>query len=129
MNYVLLGPSGLRVSELCFGAGTFAEPWGSDEAESRRVLDAFLDRGGNFVDTANKYAGGLSEEYLGRFLEGRRDSVVVGTKYTGATADDDPNAAGNARKNLRRSLELSLRRLRTDHVDVLWVHVWDQVTS
>jgi aryl-alcohol dehydrogenase-like predicted oxidoreductase len=124
-----LGRSGLRVSELCLGAMTFGDGSGitADRETSRRVLDAYLDAGGNFVDTANAYAGGLSEQHLGEFLEGRRDEVVVATKYTAPIAGD-PNARGNHRKSLVRSLEQSLRRLRTDYVDLLWIHVWDYST-
>jgi len=128
MDLRILGPSGLRVSRLCLGVATFGnEDWGCDEAESRRILDRFLDAGGNFVDTANKYADGRSEEVLGSLLAGRRDGVVLATKYT-AGMEPDANSSGNHRKSLVRSLERSLRRLRTDYVDLLWVHAWDGVS-
>ena len=130
MRYKLLGRSGLRVSELCLGTMSFGEVWGfgADEAESHRIIDAFAEAGGNFLDTANKYHEGRSEEIIGSHLGADRDRWVIGTKYTLSMSDGDPNAAGNSRKNLRRSIEGSLRRLRTDHVDVLWVHAWDYVT-
>ena len=131
MRYKLLGPSGLRVSELCLGTMSFGEAWGfgADEKEAHRILSAFADAGGNFIDTANKYHEGQSEEFVGSFLGPGRDRFVVATKYTLAMDPGDPNAAGNSRKNLRRSVEASLRRLRTDHLDLLWVHAWDYTTA
>lgn len=129
MELRILGRSGLRVSRLCLGTATFGNiEWGCDEAESDRVLGQYLDRGGNFLDTANKYADGNSEKTLGTLLRGKRDRVVLGTKFSATMDDTDPNGAGNQRKNLVQSLEASLRRLRTDYVDILWVHAWDGVT-
>jgi aryl-alcohol dehydrogenase-like predicted oxidoreductase len=130
MRYKLLGPSGLRVSELCLGTMSFGEAWGfgADEKQSHRILDAFAEAGGNFIDTANKYHEGQSEEFVGSFLGPGRDRFVVATKYTLAMDPGDPNAAGNSRKNLRRSVEASLRRLGTDYLDLLWVHAWDYTT-
>lgn len=130
MRYRTLGRSGLRVSELCLGTMTFGQDWGwgADEPTSRAIFERFADAGGNFVDTANSYTNGTSESFLGRFLEGQRDRFVIGTKYTHAGVWDDPNGSGNHRKNLVRSLEESLRRLRTDYVDVLWLHAWDFLT-
>jgi aryl-alcohol dehydrogenase-like predicted oxidoreductase len=130
MRYKLLGPSGLRVSELCLGTMSFGEAWGfgADEKESHRILGAFAEAGGNFLDTANAYHDGQSEEIVGGFLGPGRDRWVVATKYTLAMRPGDPNAAGNARKNLRTSVQASLRRLRTDYLDVLWVHAWDYTT-
>ena len=130
MRYKLLGTSGLRVSELCLGTMSFGDAWGfgADEKEAHRILDAFAEAGGNFIDTANKYHEGQSEEILGSFLGPDRDRFVVATKYTLAMRPGDPNAAGNSRKNLRASVEASLRRLRTDHLDLLWVHAWDYAT-
>lgn len=127
MRLKRLGRSGLQVSELCLGAMTFGDGSGisADKDESRRILDAYLDAGGNFVDTANNYAGGRSEEHLGEFLHGRRDEIVLATKYTAPIRPGDVNSGGNHRKSLVLSLEQSLRRLRTDYVDLLWVHVWD----
>jgi aryl-alcohol dehydrogenase-like predicted oxidoreductase len=109
---------------------SFGDAWGfgADERESHRVLAAYAEFGGNFVDTANKYHEGQSEEILGTFLGPERDRWVVATKYTLAMRPGDPNAAGNSRKNMRQSIEASLRRLRTDYVDVLWVHAWDYLT-
>jgi aryl-alcohol dehydrogenase-like predicted oxidoreductase len=134
MKYKLLGRSGLRVSELCLGCATFGTNWGtigSDKNVSRRVFDAFAEAGGNFLDTSNRYQEGLSEEYLGEFLQQNRDRFVVATKYSlfdGGARGDDPNGCGNHRKNLRRSIEGSLRRLRTDYIDLLWIHIWDYTT-
>jgi len=130
MRYRLLGGSGLRVSELFLGAMTFGEQGGvgTPPEECRRILDAYADAGGNVVDTAINYRGGASEEIVGELLAGRRDRFVVGTKYTVSRDRDDPNAAGNHRKNLRLSLETSLRRLRTDYIDIYWVHIWDRHT-
>lgn len=127
MRYKLLGSSGLRVSELCLGTMSFGEVWGfgADEKESHRILDRFAAAGGNFVDTANKYHEGRSEEILGTYLGSERDRWVIASKYTLAMTDDDPNAAGNSRKSLRNAVEGSLRRLGTDHLDLLWVHAWD----
>lgn len=129
-DYRLLGRSGLRVSPLALGTMTFGESWGwgAGPDECRRMLDLYLDRGGNFVDTANRYTDGTSESILGEALEGRRDFVVLATKYTNAMRRGDPNAGGNQRKNLVRSLEESLRRLRTDRIDLYSVHLWDQHT-
>ncbi|UJR83844.1 aldo/keto reductase [Sandaracinus amylolyticus] len=130
LRYRLLGRSGLRVSELCLGTMSFGEQWGfgADEKTSHRVLDAYAEAGGNFLDTANKYHGGQTEEFVGSWLEGKRDRNVVATKYTLSMDHSDPNASGNHRKNLVRSVEASLERLRTDYVDLLWVHAWDDWT-
>lgn len=118
------------MSELFLGAMTFGDPDGPGASldESRRVFDAYADAGGNVVDTAINYRDGASEEYLGELLAGRRDRFVLATKYTVSRDRADPNAAGNHRKNLRLSLETSLRRLRTDHIDVYWAHIWDRNT-
>jgi aryl-alcohol dehydrogenase-like predicted oxidoreductase len=129
MRYKLLGKSGLRVSELSLGAMTFGtEGWGVGKEESRRVYDRFREAGGNFIDTANVYAGGVSETYLGEFLEGDRERVVLATKYTGVTRRRDVNAAGNNRKNMMDSVHASLRRLKTDYIDLYWVHMRDVMT-
>jgi aryl-alcohol dehydrogenase-like predicted oxidoreductase len=130
MEYVLLGNSGLRVSELCLGTMTFGEEWGwgAPKAECLRMLETFIAEGGNFLDTACNYNGGSSESFLGEFLEGRRGSFVLGTKYTLTRDGRDPNAGGNHRKNMIASLESSLRRLRTDYVDLFWLHAWDFLT-
>ena len=130
MRYRLLGRSGLRVSELCLGTMTFGEDWGwgASEAESRKIFDRFAEAGGNFVDTANNYTEGTSERFVGQFLAADRDHFVLATKYSLTERKDDPNFGGNHRKNLLRSLEGSLRRLGTDHVDLLWLHMWDGLT-
>ncbi|BCJ36892.1 oxidoreductase [Actinocatenispora thailandica] len=130
MKYRTFGPTGLRVSELVLGAMTFGEQGGvgAPLAECRRILDAYDEAGGNVVDTAINYRGGASEEILGELLAGRRDRFVLATKYTVTRDATDPNGGGNHRKNLRLSLETSLRRLQTDHVDLYWVHLWDRHT-
>jgi aryl-alcohol dehydrogenase-like predicted oxidoreductase len=130
MRYRLLGNSGLRVSEAALGTMTFGDDWGWGAAkdESRKVYDAFREAGGNFIDTANLYTNGTSESFLGEFMEGHRQSVVMATKYTNAFPGTDPNAAGNQRKNMMQAVEASLKRLRTDYIDLYWVHIWDQIT-
>ncbi len=131
MRYRLLGHSGLRVSELCLGTMTFGEDWGwgSSKDESRAILDAFFEAGGNFIDTANFYTAGTSETLLGEFLQADRQRAVLATKYTLAgPGGNDPNAGGNQRKNMMQSVEASLKRLRTDYIDLYWVHIWDQIT-
>ncbi|MCY1139711.1 aldo/keto reductase [Actinoplanes sp. Pm04-4] len=130
MEYTSFGRTGLRVSQLVLGAMTFGEQGGvgAPIEECRRILDAYAEAGGNVVDTAINYRGGASEEILGELLAGRRDRFVVASKYTVSRDPGDPNGGGNHRKNLRLSLETSLRRLRTDHLDVYWVHIWDRHT-
>lgn len=125
MRYRLLGQTGLRVSELFLGAMTFGGA-GTPPQECRHMFDLYAAAGGNVVDTASAY--GESESILGKLLEGRRDRFVLATKYTLSRDGGDPNAAGNHRKNLTLSLETSLRRLRTDYIDLYWVHIWDQHT-
>ena len=130
MKYRLLGPSGLRVSELSLGTMTFGEEWGwgAGKEESRRIYDAYREAGGNFIDTANVYTGGTSERMLGEFLQGHREQMVVATKYTNAMTTGDANAGGNQRKNMMQAVEGSLRRLNTDYIDLYWLHIWDQLT-
>jgi aryl-alcohol dehydrogenase-like predicted oxidoreductase len=130
MRYLLLGRSGLRVSELCLGTMTFGEDWGwgSNKDESRRVFEAFAEAGGNFLDTANLYTNGTSERMLGEFLAGRRERFVITTKYTLNMQADDPNAGGNHRKNMVQSLEASLKRLGVDYIDLYLIHAWDFIT-
>ena len=130
MKYKLLGHSGLRVSEICLGTMSFGQDWGfgADEQTSHQVLNAYRDAGGNFLDTADKYHNGETEEYLGRWLGKDRNRMVVATKYTLSTDHTDPNASGNQRKNLITSVEASLRRLQTDYIDLLWVHAFDNLT-
>jgi len=109
---------------------TFGEDWGwgSSRQESQRVFDAFAESGGNFLDTANVYTNGTSENLIREFVGSRREQFVLATKYTGNRSADNPNAGGNHRKNLVESLEGSLRRLGTDHIDLYWVHAWDHFT-
>jgi aryl-alcohol dehydrogenase-like predicted oxidoreductase len=130
MRYRLLGNSGLRVSEAALGTMTFGEDWGwgSSKDEARKVYDVFREAGGNFIDTANVYTNGTSESLLGEFMDGHRQSVVMATKYTNAASGTDPNAGGNQRKNMVQAVEASLKRLRTDYIDLYWVHIWDQIT-
>ena len=130
-----LGSAGLVVSDLCLGAMNFGNPRvGGDEAESRRVLDAYLERGGNFIDTADAYSGGASEEVVGRALVGRREAVVVATKafFPVTPAFGEPaahaNAFGSSRRHLTEALEASLRRLGTEWIDLYQVHCWDPLT-
>jgi aryl-alcohol dehydrogenase-like predicted oxidoreductase len=130
MKYRLLGNSGLRVSEMSLGTMTFGEDWGwgSAKDESRKVYDAYRAAGGNFIDTANMYTNGSSENLVGEFIHDHRQSVVLATKYTNANAGSDPNAAGNHRKSMVQAIEASLRRLKTDYIDLYWLHNWDQMT-
>ncbi|SDR99492.1 Predicted oxidoreductase [Friedmanniella luteola] len=126
-----LGRSGLPVSPLTLGAMTLGnDDWGSGDDASARILHAYVDAGGNAVDTADVYSGGRSEELLGRLLaeRGLRDRVVLATKYGFRSDGANPLAGGAGRKNLVRALEGSLRRLGTDYVDLYWLHVWDRVT-
>jgi aryl-alcohol dehydrogenase-like predicted oxidoreductase len=130
MRYRLLGNSGLRVSEASLGTMTFGEEWGWGTAkdESRKVYDAFRDAGGNFIDTANVYTNGSSETFLGEFMKGHRESVVLATKFSNAVPGKDPNAAGNHRKSVVQAVEASLKRLQTSYIDLYWVHIWDGLT-
>ena len=130
MRYKLLGNSGLRVSELCLGTMTFGQDWGwgSDKEESRAVFQAFAEAGGNFLDTANIYTNGTSETLVGEFVKGDREKWVIATKYSLNTRPGDVNACGNHRKNLFQAVEASLKRLGTDYIDLLWLHIWDSLT-
>ncbi len=130
MRYKLLGKSGLRVSELCLGTMTFGEDWGwgASKEESRKIFDAFAAAGGNFIDTANNYTDGTSEKYVGEFIGAEREYFVTATKYTLSKRKDDPNAGGNARKNMLQAVEASLKRLNTDYLDLYYLHMWDYTT-
>jgi len=130
-----LGNTGVLVSELCLGTMNFGQPdWGVDEASSLGVLKAYFDAGGNFIDTADVYTGGISEYICAKALAGRRDSVIVATKgHFPVTAKfgEPPvhaNALGSSRRHLIAALEDSLRRLKTDYIDLYQVHCWDRVT-
>lgn len=132
-EYVTLGRSGLRVSPFTLGTMTFGEDlgWGSSPGESERILAAYLDRGGNSVDTANIYTNGHSEKIIGDYFAGqraKRDRVVIGTKFFGNLYQNDPNGGGPSRKAIVQQLENSLRRLRTDYVDIYWLHNFDPAT-
>jgi aryl-alcohol dehydrogenase-like predicted oxidoreductase len=131
-DYTTLGRSGLRVSPLCLGTMTFGTEWGwgSEEKASKEVFDRYIDAGGNFIDTADMYTAGHSEELIGKFVADRslRDRVVIATKFTFNVQPGNPNAGGNGRKNIYRALEGSLRRLKTDYVDLYYLHAWDVVT-
>jgi aryl-alcohol dehydrogenase-like predicted oxidoreductase len=133
MRYKLFGRgTGLRVSELVLGCGLFGTRWGygADPDEARRMFNMYVEAGGNFIDTADTYQVGQSEELLGDFLGSQRDDLVVATKFTqGVSSDAGLLAVGNSRKAMLRSVEASLRRLKTDRIDLLWVHMADGVTS
>jgi aryl-alcohol dehydrogenase-like predicted oxidoreductase len=131
MQYKLLGNSGLRVSELCLGTMGFGTEsgWGIDEAHSFEILEHFANAGGNFLDTANRYSNGSSEKILGNFISSKdRDQFVIATKYALYDNTNHPNASGNSRKNMMRSVEASLKRLQTDFIDIFYLHIWDHTT-
>ncbi len=138
MDYVTLGRSGLRVSRLCLGTMTFGQHWGwgSDDATSTAVLDRYLAAGGNFLDTANIYTRGYSEAFIGDYLakhkgapsNSRRDRLVIATKFMGNMYRYDPNGGGAGAKSLIAACEQSLRRLKTDYIDLYWAHFWDRLT-
>lgn len=129
-HYRLLGRSGLRVSPLSLGTMTFGADWGwgADEAEARRIFDAYVDRGGNFIDTSVNYTNGASERILGRFIKRQRDRLAIATKFTMARDPANINSGGNHRFNLVRSVEASLAQLDTDRIDVMYLHAWDFTT-
>jgi len=130
MRYRTLGRSGLRVADVFLGTMTFGSQWGwgAPIEECRRLLDAYTEAGGNVIDTANNYTDGNSERIVGELLGADRDQYVLSTKYTLSTDRGDANASGNHRKSLTRSLEQSLTRLKTDRIDLFWVHIWDPRT-
>jgi len=132
-HYITLGHSGLRVSPLCLGAMTFGEDWGwgSSVKDSEAILDRYLERGGNFIDTANAYTKGHSEKIIGDHLgrhPARRDRVVIATKFTSNLFRGDPNGGGMSRKAIVAQCEESLRRLQTPYIDLYWLHAWDATT-
>lgn len=131
MNYKLLGRTGLKVSELCLGTMGFGTEngWGADKQTSFEIMDAFANAGGNFIDTANIYKLGTSEKIIGEYLKNTdRDYWVVATKYSLKDNETNPNASGNNRKNMMRSVEESLKRLQTEFIDVFYLHIWDDLT-
>lgn len=133
-EYRLLGRTGLRVAPMCLGTGTFGQTWGPgwtiEKPAARAVFKAYVEAGGNFLDTANGYQGGESEAWLGELLRehGERERLVVATKFSFGTRGGDPNAGGNGRKHVLAALDASLGRLRLEYVDLYWLHVWDQLT-
>ncbi|WP_460141461.1 aldo/keto reductase [Pseudomonas sp. S2_E01] len=132
MHYKVFGrKTGLRVSELALGAGNFGTGWGhgAERDEATRIFDGYLEAGGNFIDTANGYQGGQSETMLGELIASERDRLVIATKYTlGTTPAAGISHTGNNRKNMVRAVEESLKRLKTDHLDLFWAHMSDGVT-
>lgn len=131
-HYVTLGRSGLRVSPLCLGTMTFGEEWGwgASAADSERILDRYMERGGNFIDTANMYTKGHSEKIIGDHLArtGKRDRLVIATKFSGNLYRNDPNGGGANHKAIVQQCDNSLRRLQTDYIDLYWMHCWDRFT-
>ncbi|MGI6874070.1 aldo/keto reductase [Amycolatopsis sp. 3B14] len=129
-TYRLLGRSGLRVSPLALGTATFGTEWGwgAEPDDARKLFDTYVERGGNFIDTAATYTDGSSERLLGEFTRGNRESLVLATKYTTLSRPGDPNSGGPHRKSMFTSVETSLRRLNTDYLDLLYLHVWDDTT-
>ncbi|QYU68293.1 aldo/keto reductase [Leptolyngbya sp. 15MV] len=132
-HYVTLGRSGLRISPLCLGTMTFGLEWGwgCDVPEATRIIDAYMDRGGNFIDTANIYTKGHSEAIIGDHVgsnAAKRQRAVIATKFLGNMYPGDPNAGGAHRKAIVQQLEHSLRRLRTDYIDLYWMHWHDPHT-
>ncbi|WP_176593544.1 aldo/keto reductase [Sphingobium sp. EM0848] len=132
-HYVTLGRSGLKVSPFCLGAMTFGTEWGfgSETKDAGAILDAYVDRGGNFIDTANIYTGGNSETIIGDWFAldaGRRDRIILATKFSGNMEPGNPNGGGASRRAIIASCEASLRRLRTDYIDLYWQHWADPFT-
>lgn len=131
MNYKLLGRSGLKVSDLCLGTMGFGTEngWGANENESFAIMEAFGNAGGNFLDTANVYKNGTSEKIIGEFVSNRdRDYWVIATKYSLKDNETNVNASGNSRKNMMRSVDESLKRMKTDFIDVFYLHIYDWIT-
>lgn len=130
-DFRTLGRSGLVVSPLALGTMTFGTPrWGSADDVSESIFQAYVEAGGNFIDTADVYAKGRSEELVGGYVASRglRDQLVLTTKFGFNTQPGNPHAGGNGRKHIHQALEGSLRRLGTDYIDLYWLHVWDMVT-
>ncbi|GAA3549099.1 aldo/keto reductase [Amycolatopsis ultiminotia] len=129
-TYRLLGRSGLRVSPLALGTATFGTEWGwgAEQDDARKLFDRYVERGGNFIDTAPTYTNGSAERMLGEFTRDNRESLVLATKYTTLRRSGDPNSGGAHRKSMFSSVESSLRRLNTDYLDLLYLHVWDDTT-
>jgi aryl-alcohol dehydrogenase-like predicted oxidoreductase len=130
MKYTLLGKSGLKVSELCLGTMGFGTEfgWGADKETSFQIMETYANAGGNFIDTANRYTDGTSERFIGEYVKNNRDHFVIATKYSLHDNMTNVNASGNNRKNMMRSVEASLKRLDTDFIDLLYLHIWDNLT-
>lgn len=130
MNYRLLGKSGLRVSEMALGTMGFGKDWGWGQTldEAKEIFNAYVSRGGNFIDTAINYTNGSSENFVGELTASDRGHFVIATKYTLARRPGEPNAAGNSKKNMTESVHTSLKRLRTDYIDLYYLHAWDSTT-
>lgn len=130
-HYRSLSHSGLRVSPMCLGTMTFGTEWGwgSELEDCRRIFDAYAERGGNFIDTANKYTNGTSENFLGALIRDRREQFVLATKYSLNLDPKNPNSGGNHRRAMMRAVEDSLKRLQTDYIDLYWLHAWDYRTA
>ena len=131
MRYRLLGRTGIRVSEVCLGTMVFGDArgsWGASREEAAGIVRQYAEAGGNFIDTANRYAGGESERIVGDLIRPDRDRWVLATKYGLSSYPDDPNAGGAHRKSLRRAIDASLARLGTDYIDLYWLHIWDAFT-
>lgn len=130
--YYTLGRTGLRVSRLALGTMTFGTEWGwgADKDTARKLVDAYVEAGGNFFDTADLYTNGTSETWLGEFIAARklRDRAVIATKFSYNGEPGNPNAGGNGRKHILRAIEGSLKRLGTDYIDLYFLHTWDRVT-
>ena len=131
-EYYTLGRSGLRVSRLALGAMTFGSEWGwgAEKEGAKELFDHYVDAGGNFIDTADLYTNGTSEQWLGEFVKerGLRDKIVIATKFTFNAEPGNPNAGGNGRKNILRAVEGSLKRMGTDYIDLYFLHAWDSLT-
>src|SRR5260370_7715263 len=130
MKYRFGGKSGLRVSEAALGKMDFGGEWGwgLPKAGAQKGYETYREAGGNLIGTANFYTNGTSEKFLGEFMQGHRESVVLATKYSNAAPGNDPNAAGNHRKSMMQAVEASLKRLQIDYIDLYWVHIWDGIT-
>lgn len=130
MKYTRFGNTGLRVSEAALGTMTFGEKWGwgSSPEEARNVFDTYVEAGGNFFDTANKYTEGQSETILGDLVRSERERFVIASKFTLNMRAGDPNAGGNHRKNIMQSIDATLKRMKIDYLDLYWLHAWDYLT-